>query len=210
MYVTDEVHLVGNGPTAALYLEAPRKGPKMTCNLPPFTVEGAFATAMVDFKMMRAIQDGSVTVPGEWVLGYRPKIHMQRNSSMHMKYAKQIKEFYLTLPKYLIDLNGGDVGKAYTDFSCGHFATHYLCTKGKPRTLHLYGFDSLLDFDLRSGTDTYLFSERNTPTTARLTNNWRRVWPHMFKEFHDVQFVLHARHDDLKIEKPDNLQIEVY
>jgi len=173
----------------------------MTCNLPPFTVPDAFATAIVDFKMMKAIQEGSIGVPGDWVLGMRPKMHLERNPTMHIKHASQIREFYLTLPKYCPD---------YTDFSCGHFAAHYLCTKFRPDTVHLYGFDSLFDFDLSSCSDFYLESNRDAANNARLTKNWRNVWPNQFAEFKSTQFVLHAKHKDVKIKLPKNVEVFVH
>ena len=172
----------------------------MTCNLPPFPVN-AIATAIVDFKMMRAIQEGSLVVPGDWVLGFRPHMHLQKNPSMYIKHAPQIKEFYLTLPSYC---------PSYTYFSCGHFAAHYLCTKFKPTELHMYGFDSLFNFDLRSCSDFYLQSDRDDANTARLTQNWRNVWPSQFAEFPNVKFVLHGAHRDLKVNVPDNVEVQVH
>ena len=51
------LHLIGNGDNATMYKQG-TKGIKLTCNLPPFPVEGAWATCMVDFKMMKAINEG--------------------------------------------------------------------------------------------------------------------------------------------------------
>ena len=68
-------HIIGNGDNASLY--KPSVGLKITCNLPPFAVENVYTTCMVDFKMMKAIEEGSVIVPGEWVLGARPKKYME-------------------------------------------------------------------------------------------------------------------------------------
>ena len=33
------VHVIGNGDSAMFYNEAPRKGLKLACNLPPFPIE---------------------------------------------------------------------------------------------------------------------------------------------------------------------------
>ena len=50
------VQLVGNGDNASLFFKEPRPGMKLTCNLPPFNVAGVYATVIVDFKFMKAIQ----------------------------------------------------------------------------------------------------------------------------------------------------------
>lgn len=192
-------HLIGNGRSAHMF-NSSVDGMKMTCNLPPFPVD-AFATAIVDFKMMRAIQAEELIVPGDWVLGFRPKLHLEKNPSMYLKYAANIKEFYLTLPDYCPN---------YTDFSCGHFAAHYLCTKFSPNELHMYGFDSLFNFDLHSCSDFYLPSERDVENTARLTNNWRNVWPKQFAEFPNTKFVLHGAHNDLRIIPPKNVEVVIH
>jgi hypothetical protein len=60
------VHVIGNGNNASLYKPAP--GLKITCNLPPFEVQDVYATCIVDFKMMKAMHEGSVIVPGNWIL----------------------------------------------------------------------------------------------------------------------------------------------
>ena len=62
------VHVIGNGDHATLYNSRKRKGLKLTCNLPPFPVPDAYATTMVDFKMMRAITREELEVPGPWIL----------------------------------------------------------------------------------------------------------------------------------------------
>ena len=47
-------HLIGNGDSHHLY--KPAKGIIMTCNLPPITdLKNVYATAIVDFKMCRAM-----------------------------------------------------------------------------------------------------------------------------------------------------------
>lgn len=195
------VHIIGNGPQATLYNKEPRKGLKMTCNLPPFVVEDAYATAMVDFKMMQAITKGEIDVPGEWVVGFRPKIWMEKNPSFYMQRSGQIKEFYLNLPKYAAN---------YTDFNCGHMCTHYSCTKFKPDEVHMYGFDSILDMDLRSCTDFYLASPRDTNSNVRLNNNWRPIWNSIFNEFKNVKFVIHHNHDNIKFKRPNNVEVRIY
>jgi hypothetical protein len=54
--MTRVAHVIGNGDSASFY--KPTKGIKVTCNLPPFSVEGVYTTCMVDFKMMAAINEG--------------------------------------------------------------------------------------------------------------------------------------------------------
>ena len=88
------VHVIGNGDSADLYNKEERKGLKLTCNLPPFPVPNVYASCIVDFKMMKAITEGVIDVPGEWVLGYRPKIWMEKHPTFFMQRAQQIKEFF--------------------------------------------------------------------------------------------------------------------
>ena len=195
------VHIIGNGPKASLYQEEERTGLKMTCNIPPFAVPDTYATAMVDFKMMNAITKQEIDVPGEWIVGFRPKIWMDKNPSFYLTRSKQIKEFYLTLPKYAAN---------YTDFNCGHMCTHYSCTKFNPDEVHMYGFDSLFDMDLRSCTDFYLESPRDPGSNVRLNGNWRPIWQGIFREFDQVKFVLHHDHDNIKFPVSKNVEIKVY
>lgn len=197
--MTKIAHLIGNGNSAWSYRQG-SPGIKMTCNLPPFPVPDAIGTGMVDFKMMKAITEGSVSVPGEWILGFRPKIWCDGNSSFYMKHAQQIKEFYLTLPSYV---------ENYTDFSCGHMCAHFLATKHQPDELHMYGFDSLFDCDLRSCTDFYLNSERDVANTVRLSDKWRSIWPALFNEFPITTFYIYGRHSDIKLDLPDNAEVRV-
>lgn len=189
-------HVIGNGDNAVMY--KPSKGLKVTCNVPPFAVEGVYTTCLVDFKMMKAMTEGSVTIPGEWTLGYRPKVWMQNNPNFYMKVAQQIKGFYLTLPKYV---------KNYTDFNCGHMAAHYTANELRADEIHMYGFDSIFDFNLRSSTDLFLNSDRSLSNNNRLVNNWRPVWLNLFNEFPTKQFVLYHKHDDVKMKLPDNVEI---
>ena len=189
-------HVIGNGDNAVMY--KPSKGLKVTCNVPPFEVAGVYTTCLVDFKMMKAMTEGSVVIPGEWTLGYRPKVWMQNNPNFYMKVAQQIKGFYLELPKYV---------KNYTDFNCGHMATHYTANELNADEIHMYGFDSIFDFNLRSSTDLYLNSDRSLSNNNRLANNWRPVWLNLFNEFPTKQFILYHKHADVKIKIPDNVEI---
>ena len=139
------VNILGNGDHATLFQKG-TEGELLVCNMPPIELskEEVYASCMVDFKMMKALTEGSVTNPYPWVLGLRPKMWMEKNPSFHMKVAPQIKEFYTTLPPY-----AGKGGKGYTNLNCGHFATHYVSNKLKPEEIHLWGFDSIMDFDIR-------------------------------------------------------------
>jgi hypothetical protein len=195
--MTRVAHIIGNGDNAPMY--KPAKGLKITCNLPPFTVENCYTTCIVDFKMCMAITDGSVTVPGDWVLGFRPKIWYDKNKdNFRMRFGHHIKEFYTVLPKY-----AGN----YTNLNCGHFAAHYTANRLQAKEIHLYGFDSLFDMNLRSCTDFYLGSDRGTTNNVRLNDNWRPIWQKIFEEFKDTQFVLHHNHDKLKFPKGENVEI---
>ena len=82
--MTKVAHVIGNGKSAGLYL--PTKGLKITCNLPPFAIDNAYTTCMVDFKMMRAIDQGVVTVPGDWTLGARPKKWMEMKPAFYSRW----------------------------------------------------------------------------------------------------------------------------
>ena len=195
--MVESVHVIGNGKSASFF-DHNSKGLRITCNLPPMAVENVYATILVDFKMMRAIAEGSVTVPGMWVCGYRPKVYVDDNPSFKMKYARQIREYYLALPKYV---NG------YTEFNCGHVATHYTASKFKPKEIHMYGFNSMFDADVSSCTDFYLESDRREFNNYRLTNNWRRIWPQIFAEFPDTNFILHNKHNNIKFSIPKNVSI---
>ena len=195
------VHIIGNGDQSSLYQKEQRVGMKLTCNIPPWPVPGAYGTIMVDFKMMRALHEGSLTIPGDWILGMRPKIWMDQQSTFYVKHSHQVKEFYTTLPKYVAN---------YTDFNCGHMAVHYAANKVKADEIHLYGFDSLFDFNLRSCSDFYLNSDRGNMNSHRLANNWRPVWENMFKEFPNTKFVLHHVHNAIKVNITSNVNIVTY
>src|SRR6056300_1009855 len=185
------IHVIGNGPKGApLYNKEPRKGIKIACNILPFDIANVYGTVIADFKMMKAITEGSVTVPGDWILGFRPKVWSEKTPGFLMRFATRIKEFYLNKPDY---------AETYTDFNCGHMAVHYSANKLKGDTIHLYGFDSLFEFDIRSTTDFVLPSDRGKGNTHKLSEKWRHIFNEMFKEFSDTKFVLHHNHDKLKI-----------
>jgi hypothetical protein len=190
------VHIIGNGDNAGMY--KPQKGVKLTCNLPPFAVDNCHATCLVDFKMMHAMAEGSVFPTGNWVLGFRPKTWLERNPSYRITWASHIKEFYTELPDYVAN---------YTDFNCGHMCAHYAGNKIEGTEIHMYGFDSMFDPNLRSCTDFYLNSDRGNTNNHRLMNNWRPIWGELFNEFKDTQWVLHHKHANLKFPKPDNVEI---
>ena len=192
-------HLIGNGKSSGFYV--PSSGLKITCNLPPFEINNLYTTVMVDFKMMNAIHSGNVVVPGDWVLGARPHKWMEMKNDFYIKYSRQIKEFYLVLPKY---------AENYTDFNCGHMATHYIANKLKRTEIHMYGFDSNFDFNMRSCSDFYLNSDRGNQNTNRLANNWRPVWSNMFNEFPNTKFVMHHIHDAVKFPISDNVSVKTY
>jgi hypothetical protein len=112
-------HIIGNGDSHRFY--KPAKGIIMTCNLPPITdLKNVYATAIVDFKMCRAMDEGSVDLRAyDWVMGARPKKYTEMKSGFYMKFAKYIKEFYTVLPRYVAN---------YTDFNCGPYV-YTLCCK---------------------------------------------------------------------------------
>ena len=200
--MTKVVHVVGNGDWVDLYNREERKGLKLACNLPPFPIgKGHYATCMVDFKFMAALREGSVYVHGDWVLGYRPKIWMDRHPEFYMKTANHVKEFYTELPKYAPN---------YTDFNCGHMAVHYACNKLKADVVHMYGFDSIFDFNLRSKSDFILNSDRENMNNNRLASNWRPIWTGLWHEFKNTEFILHHFHGDFKVKHPDNVKAKIY
>jgi hypothetical protein len=198
------VHVLGNGDRADLYQREKRIGTKLICNMPPFELDPkeVYASCMVDFKMMMALTEGSINLDRyRWVLGTRPRIWMYERSAFHMKYAPNVREFYTHVPKY--------AGNA-TNFNCGHMAVHYAATRHKADEVHMYGFDTIFDFNMRSVTDLVLSSDRTDTNNYRLLNNWRPVWRDLFREFPKTKFVLHHNHDNLKIPKLDNVEVKVY
>lgn len=198
------VHVLGNGDKAHYYNEAPRKGVKLLCNMPPFELDPneVYGTCMVDFKMMMALTEGSVNLDRYmWILGTRPRAWMYERSAFYLKYAPNIKEFYTHVPEYAVNA---------TNFNCGHMAVHYAAAKHKADEVHMYGFDTIFDFNMRSVTDLVLQSDRTTTNNYRLLNNWRPVWRDIFREFPNTKFVLHHNHDNLKIPLLDNMEVKVY
>lgn len=190
-------HLIGNGDSYRFY--KPAAGLKLTMNVPPIAIANTYATVIVDFKMCRAMDEGSIDLTMyDWVLGARPKKYTEQNSQFYMKYARNIKEFYLHLPPY---------AKNYTDFNCGHMAVHYTARKLKCNEIHMYGFDSIFDFNLKSTSDLILESNRDAPSTHRLAINWRPIWEGLFKEFKDTQFVLYHTHGQAKVHLPENVDV---
>tara|TARA_B110000285_G_C15057398_1_gene580380 strand:+ start:587 stop:1186 length:600 start_codon:yes stop_codon:yes gene_type:complete len=192
-------HIIGNGDSHVFY--KPAKGLKITCNLPPREIENVYFTTVVDFKMCKAIDEGSVNLDSfQWVMGARPKKWMEMKPDFYVKHAPKIKEFYLTLPPYCSN---------YTDFNCGHLATHYACNKLMADEVHLYGFDSMFDFNLISTTDFVLPSNRNAENTQRLAFNWRPITEGIFKEFKNTQFFVYHHHNASKFTLPENVEIIV-
>jgi len=193
-------HIIGNGDMASMYKPSP--GIKLTCNLPPFEVKDVFATCIVDFKMCRAINEGSVNLDAfQWVCGWRPqKYCTEVNTGFYMKHAHRIRTFYTVLPKY---------AQNYTNFNCGHFATHYAANQLAVDEVHMYGFDSLFDSNMRSYTDMVLNSDRGDVNNFRLMENWRPIWTQLFNEFKNTKFVLYHKHDNLKIKIiGDNVSVD--
>ena len=56
---------------------------------------------MVDFKMMKALQDGLVDLGQyDWVLGKRPRRWMEKQVGFYLKYSPNIKSFHTHVPPY--------------------------------------------------------------------------------------------------------------
>lgn len=202
--MTKVVHVLGNGDKAIYYEQEKRVGTKILCNMPPFELDPkeVYATCMVDFKMMMALTAGEINLDRyRWVLGTRPRAWMYERPAFHMKYAPNIREFYTHVPKYAVNA---------TNFNCGHMAVHYAASRHKADEIHMYGFDTIFDFNMRSVTDLVLSSDRSNANNYRLLNNWRPIWRDIFREFDKTKFVLHHNHDNLKIPKLDNVEVKVY
>jgi hypothetical protein len=204
------IHILGNGDMAQMMpenLRYEREGKLLICNIPPFEVHNVYACCIVDFKMMKNLKRDVINLDQyKWVLGNRPKIFMDSNASFYIKHSWHIREFYTTVPKYC----GPRPDVAATNFNCGHFATHYAMNKKKADEVHLWGFDSIMDHNMRSYTDLVLPSERSDLNNYKLIDVWRPIWGHMFKEFKDRQFVIHHNHANSKVELPDNVRVEVH
>jgi hypothetical protein len=197
--MTRVAHIIGNGGSTSLYKPSP--GYILTCNLPGMAVENVYASCIVDFKMMVAMAEGSVHVPGEWILGARPHRFCNMNPTFYMRSAPQIKEFFVDLPTY-----AGN----YTNFNCGHMAVYYSVKRLGCKEVNMYGFDSMFELDLRSASDFYLVSDRDPANNLRLTDLWRPIWQQMFAEFPDVQFNIHYKHDKIKFAIPENAKVVVH
>lgn len=196
------VNVLGNGDSAGLFKRG-TEGKLLICNMPPFGIPSneVYATVMVDFKMMMALAEGHVRLDMyDWILGTRPRHWMEMQPSFYLKYSQNIKGFHTHVPKY---------AKNATNLSCGHMAVDYAARKMKAKEVHLYGFDSIFDANTRSFTDMILMSDRGNTNNYRLTNNWRPIWPEMFKEHSDTQFYLHHHHPHVKIELPENAHVVV-
>lgn len=194
-------HIIGNGDQAVLYKH--QAGIKLTCNIPPFEVKDTFATFIVDFKMCNALAEGSVNLDNvHWICGYRPKMYCSKiNPDFYRKHAHHIRGFYTELPSY-----AGN----YTNFNCGHLATHYTANKLKADEIHLYGFDSLFDGNMRSYTDLVLNADRSAQNNQKLINNWRPIWEGIFGQFPNTKFVLHHIHGQIKLTLPDNAEVVIH
>ena len=205
--MSKKIYILGNGDMSQMLPESKRysrDGKLLICNQPPFEVHNVYATVMVDFKMMAALTEGSINLDQYyWVLGNRPRIWMDKNPSFYMRHAQRIREFYQNVPKYC----GADAGTAATNFNCGHMATHYACVRHKPEEIHMYGFDSIFDHNMRSYTDTVLSSDRQISNNHRLLDIWRPIWLNIFKEFPETNFILYHKHSNPKIQLFDNVEI---
>jgi len=205
--MTKKVHILGNGDMAQMMPENwryERDGKLLICNQPPFEVHNVYATIMVDFKMMQALTEGSINLDMYyWVLGNRPKIWCDQNPGCYMRHSGHIREFYTDVPKYC----GADAATAATNFNCGHMAAHYAARKHKPDEIHMYGFDSIFDRNMRSYTDTVLSSDRTDGNNHRLLDIWRPIWFRIFKEFPEVKFVLYHKHPNAKIPLSENVEV---
>ena len=63
---------------------------------------------------------------------------------------------------------------------------------------------------MRSFSDLVLDSDRGNINNNRLATFWRPIWTEMWKEFENVQFVLHHTHDKFKVKRSDNVTCRVY
>lgn len=206
-------HILGNGDSAHMFPEDmrfDREGKLIICNMPPFEVHNVWGTVIVDFKMMMALNEGSVNLDAyKWILGNRPKVWMDMNSTMYIKRSAQIREFYTHVPPYCKLKPEETKDNMATNFNCGHMATHYACKKLKSNVVHMYGFDSIFDHNMRSYTDTVLESDRGNINNHRLIHNWRPIWGGIFKEFNEVQFKIYHKHAQSKVKLPANVEVIV-
>ena len=204
------VNVLGNGDNSSIFKRG-TDGKLLICNMPPFEIPSkeVHASCMVDYKMMKALAEGHVKLNMyDWVLGTRPRHWMEMQPAFYMKYSQNIKGFHTHIPEYAL-LPGQNPQQAATNYSCGHMAIDYACRTMKATEVHIYGFDSLFDTNLRSFTDLILDSDRSANNTFRIANNWRPVFHGLFKEFANVKFVLYHTHDKLQIPLTDNMKIVV-
>ena len=199
-------HIIGNGDQVAMY--KPAKGLHIACNQPPFHLD-FYTSCIVDFKMCAALTEGSVQIQYDWTLGFRPKTwYDQNHGNFKMRFGHKIKEFYTVLPPYARMPGEKDqIGQGYTNFNCGHMAAHYTANKLKCDEIHMYGFDSLFDMNLRSYTDFVLNSDRGATNNVRLNDRWRAIWQGIFNEFQNVQWVLYHPHNQIKFPIGKNVEI---
>lgn len=206
--MTKKVHILGNGDLAQMMPQGVRDGSNrdgklICCNQPPFAVKNPWCTTIVDFKMCAALTEGSINLDAfYWVMGNRPRLWMDKNPNFYLRHSHHIREFYATVPKYC----GKSPNEAATAFNCGHMATHYAAKRLVPDEIHMYGFDSIFDHNMRSYTDVVLNSDRSKTNNYRLLDVWRPIWNHIFHEFKDITFVLHHKHPNPKIKTPKNVE----
>jgi hypothetical protein len=201
-------NVLGNGDSASMFKRG-TDGKLLICNMPPFEIprNEVHATCMVDYKMMLALAEGHVRLDMyDWVLGRRPRHWMEMNGNFYMKYSKNIKAFHTHVPPYA-QLSGQNEAQAATNYSCGHMAVDYACRAKGATEVHIYGFDSMFETNLRSYTDLILESDRSVQNTHRLANNWRPVWTNFFNEFSDVKFYLYHPKGELKLPVPSNVSV---
>ena len=203
-----KIHVIGNGDKAQLFPKEwrqEREGKLMICNVPPMELGNVYACGIVDFKMCKALMKGEVNLDAyQWVMGNRPKIWMDKHASMYIKHSHHIREFYTNVPKYC----GPNAAQAATNFNCGHFITHYSARRHNPDEIHLWGFDSIMDHNMRSFTDVVLPSDRNRTNNYKLLDVWRPIWNKIFEEFKSIRFVLHHPHTNSKVKLPDNVRVD--
>ena len=197
------VHILGNGYKYNLWNKYKnKKGEILLCNKPPFDVPEAFATCFVDFKMMIAIHEGRIDISEyKWLLGSRPFQYYQEHPDFAKRWQYQIRDVHTNIPAYAQD-------RMY--FNCGHMAAHYAGQKMKAEEIHMYGFNSLFDFDLKSHTDRVMGSRKVGGVTKMQITMWRPIWEGLFNEFSDTQFILYHDHDQIRLNKPDNVEIKVH
>ena len=205
-----KIHILGNGDLCQMMPDGVRYGDNrdgklLVCNSPPFEVEKVYAAIIVDFKMCGALHEGSISLDRfRWVMGNRPKIFCDQNPQFYLKHSHRIREFYTDVPKYC---DPTDMMQAATNFNCGHMATHYASVRHQPDEIHMYGFDSIFDHNMRSYTDTVLSSDRGDNNNYRLLDIWRPIWFNIFKEFPHIKYVLCHKHPNAKITLPKNVEV---